>query len=79
MTPVLLVAFTLLIYAAVANGAIHNKEDKENNILTAGLFGEAYSLTSHYYMFYRAYAFQQAIVVFCTPWLRWMAFRAVPI
>lgn len=53
MTPVLLVAFTLLIYAAVANGAIHNKEDKENNILTAGLFGEAYSLTSHYYMFYR--------------------------
>lgn len=41
---VLLVAFTLLvglIYAAVANGAIHNKENKENRILTAEIFGEA--------------------------------------
>jgi hypothetical protein len=49
----LLVGFTLLIYAAVANGAIHNKENKENRILTAGLFGEAYSLKSHYYVLYR--------------------------
>jgi hypothetical protein len=49
----LLVGFTLLIYAAVANGAIHNKENKENRILNAGLFGEAYSLKSHYYVLYR--------------------------
>jgi len=64
---VLLVGFTLLIDAAVANGAIHNKENKENRILTAGLFDEAYILKSHYYVLYRV---NRSLVAFA-PDSRW--------